>query len=115
MVVRPASRLHATENQQQTHPQPGQGPATAIASWRVSLLGAPEIALLVQLRQFPQTLLQFLPGSYTLPRGSLRRFRHVVARGLALFAPVADLQVRTMLGSRPVAMTSRVSTGTISL
>ena len=74
-------------------------------------MGAPEIALLVQLRQFPQTLLQFLPSGYSLPRGPLSRFGHIVARGLALLAPVADLQVRTVLGSRPMAVTSRVSAG----
>ncbi len=59
---------------------PRRGPGIATASSRVSLAGPPEVSLLVQLRQFPQTLLQLLPSGHPLPRGLIGIFGDVIAR-----------------------------------
>src|SRR5207237_2408196 len=60
-----------------------------------------------------QTLLQFLPSGDSFPRSFLRPFRNVVAGGLALLPTVADIQVRTMLGSARLAMTARASASAV--
>src|SRR5438067_13882819 len=84
-----------------------------LASWLSRLARTLQVALLIHLRQLPQTLLQLLPGSYSSPRRFLRPFRHVVARGLPLLSAIADIDVRTMLGSALVAMAARLSTRAI--
>ena len=84
-----------------------------LASWLTRLARTLQVALLIHLRQLPQTLLQLLPGSYSSPRRFLRPFRHVVARGLPLLSVIADIEVRTMLGSALVAMAARLSTRAI--
>ena len=84
-----------------------------MASSRIFLAGTPQIALLIQLRQFAQTILQFLPSRHSLPHGFLRPSRNVVARGLAPLPAVTDIQMRTMLGPFSLAMAARSSAGAV--
>src|SRR5437879_5105543 len=85
-------------------------PPTPRATFASLLARTLQVAFLIHLRQLPQTLLQLLPGSYSSPRRFLRPFRHVVARGLPLLSAIADIEVRTMLGSALVAMAAQLST-----
>src|SRR5271157_5575552 len=85
-----------------------------IASLRIGLAGTPQIAVLIQLRQFSQTLLHLLPSSDPLARGLLRSLGNIVAGGLALLPAVAHIQMRTMLGSIALTMTARSSAGAVS-
>src|SRR6267143_5936910 len=90
------------------------GPNSAIASPSIGLAGASQIPFLVQLRQFSQMLLHFLPSLYPLARGLLRALGNIVAGGLALLPAVAHIQMRTMLGSISLAMAARLSAGAVS-
>src|SRR6266852_2985421 len=75
------------------------------ASSRICLAGASHVPLLIELRQFSQALLESLPRRHAVPRRVFGPFRHVVACGLAVLPPIADVQVWTMLGSAtPLAM-----------
>jgi hypothetical protein len=49
-------------------------------------------------RQFSQTGLHLLPGRHAFSCGRFSYFGHIVAGGLAVHAPVADLQMRPVLG-----------------
>src|ERR1700730_7926981 len=84
-----------------------------MGSSRIGLAGTLQIAVLIQLRQFSQTLLQFLPSTYPLSRGLLRSFGNIVASGFTLLPSIAHIQMRTMLGSSPLAMAARSSAGTV--
>jgi hypothetical protein len=59
-------------------------------------MGNPK-ALPIQLRQFPSKGLEILPGFDPAPYRRRQRLRHVVARGLALLAPEADVEIRPVL------------------
>src|ERR1700756_644888 len=86
---------------------------TILVSSRIRFSGPLQIALLVQLRQHPQTLLQFLPSDHTFARGLLRSFGNVVAGGLALLSSIADVQVRTVFGATTPALAAGISAGAI--
>src|SRR5712692_6919639 len=63
---------------------------------------------------FAQALLESLPRRHAVPRRFFCAFRHVVAGGLAVLATIADVQVRTMLGSATLlAMTAGPPAGAI--
>src|SRR6266581_2748687 len=72
-------------------------------------------ALFVEVGEFSQALLQLCPGGRALARGPLYRLGHVVARSFAVFATVADVEVWTVLGSWPPAVTASVTACAIGL
>jgi hypothetical protein len=74
----------------------------------------PQIALLIQLRQFAQALLHLLPSSDALARGLLRSLGNVVTGGLPLLPAVTHIQMWTMLRSIPLAMAARSSASAVS-
>ncbi len=84
-----------------------------MSSSRIGLAGALQIALLIQLRQFPQTLLHLLPSGYSFSRGLLGSLGNIVAGGLSFLSAVAHIQMRTMLGSIALTMTARSPAGAV--
>src|SRR6202043_729713 len=73
-----------------------------------------QIAVLIQLRQFTQTLLHLLPSGHAFARGLLGCLGNIVAGGLPLLPAVTHIQMRTMLGSIALTMAARSSAGAVS-
>ena len=84
-----------------------------IPSCRIDLARPPQIALLIQFRQFAQTHLQSLPRRHAFAGCLFGTLGNVVPGGLALLPTITDVQVRTMLGASALAMTARPSAAAV--
>src|SRR5258708_32553281 len=85
-----------------------------MVSLGIRLAGTLQIALLIQFRQFPQTLLHLVPSGHAFARGLLGCLGNIVAGGLPLLPAVTHIQMRTMLGSIALTMAARSSAGAVS-
>ena len=72
-----------------------------------------ERILLVDLREFSQTILQALPSGDAFADRLVCGFGYIVAGSLAVLATEIDIEVRAMLWPGPVAPTSGRTAGTI--
>src|SRR5882672_6595078 len=79
----------------------------------MGLTGAPQVAVLIQFRQFAQTLLHFLPSLYPLASGLLRSLGNIIASRLTLLPPEAHIQMGTMLWSISLTVAARSSAGAV--
>jgi hypothetical protein len=71
-------------------------------------------ALTIQLGQLTSEGLELLPGFDAIAHRVAQRRRHVIARGLALLAPEANVEVRPVLLSL-LAAASRLAAGAVGL
>src|SRR5580704_6815633 len=74
-----------------------------------------QIALLIQLRQFAQILLDLLPGGHPFSCSLLGFLGNIVAGGFPLLPAVTHIQMRTMLGSTALTMAALSSASAIGL